>query len=381
MVKLVSELASASTNERSAEGGSLADASVRSWRVILDSPNEVYDIQRTVGVYIGDPHPVNTGVPCVSIGERADGDSRLVKIVTATYRTTPGSNQTDHNSQAPDVRPARFTISSTLMEVPAQKWRELTFNGVNATLGEEVDPLNPAKDRYDNVSVLTPVINISLDQYDTNPTTGLAVSGCVNGDDFRFLNMRILPFHCMLRGINVRPTVETWGSVMFRGFTRTYEFMVYPHDFVQATDPKSPTALRDGAKPSRFGFWVDQILEGFNIINDGLGNVEVDQKGLNLAHDVGKVVVPLALAQGTQGTKMRAVVPIVFPDANEPNAFCQRPSAQPVALNLDGTPRNVNRTNAPPGWEPVLRKKYVTAKALAFGNNFANLGIRVQEIL
>lgn len=370
---IVSEIQSGSSNERSCEGGSLADTSVRTWRIVLSSPSEAYNISQEIGVRIGDAHPLNTNVPCVSIAERADGDSRLVRLVTATYRTTPGgSGQNDPNQDSPDVRPARFTISSTLIEVPAQKWAELTFTGDAAQLGADEDPLNPAKDRYDNASMLTPVINISLEQYDSSPTSRLDIVGSVNSDDFSFLGLRIFPYHCMLRGITVRPTVESHGGGIYRGFVRSYEFMVYP----------PAASVVGGVSPSRFGFWVDQILEGFNIINaNQLNNPEVFADGLVLEHKDGKVLEPpagaKAIAAGTAGKKMRAVVPIYFPGGG----WCQRPSAQPVALNLDGTPRNVNRAGAPAGWEPVLRKKYVTAKDTKFGDNFVKLGVRVAEIL
>jgi hypothetical protein len=126
MPKLVREIASGSENSRSLENSQTADVSVRTFRVILDSASEAYDVQEAVGVYIGDVHPVNSNLPCVSISEKAEGDSRVVRIVTVNYRTSPGADPgSDPNKQPPDIRPAQFAISSSLMEVPATRWRRV----------------------------------------------------------------------------------------------------------------------------------------------------------------------------------------------------------------------------------------------------------------
>lgn len=132
MPKLVREIVSGQENSRSLEDSQSADVSVRTFRIVLNSPSEAYDIQQAIGVYIGDVHPVNDKLPCVSISEKPDGDSRVVRIVTANYRTSPGADpNNDPNSQPPDIRPAQFSISSSLMEVPATRWRRV---------GRQVDP-------------------------------------------------------------------------------------------------------------------------------------------------------------------------------------------------------------------------------------------------
>jgi len=352
MPKLVKEITSGQSNERSADGGGLADTSVRTWRVILSSPAEAYDIQNTVGVKIGDLHPVNTSVPCVSISERPDGDSRVVRLVTATYRTTAGSSTaTDPNTQPPDIRPARFTISSTPIELPADKWRMIENHLGQEEIGERADPLNPVNDRYDGVTVLEPLITISIEQFTFDATGWLDAVGDINSDDTNFGELQIDKHKCMLRSINVRPVVETFGATLYRGFTRSYEFAIHYR-----------------------GWYIDQILEGFNIKNQNLNGIGVWNEGLNLQHDDGKVLVDAAggyqLAANTNGKKMRAVIPITTLDGG----WMQRPSAQPVALNIDGTPRNAEV-------DGVLRRKYVTQFRRAFGPNFVNLGVRIQDIL
>jgi hypothetical protein len=125
-VKSVAEITSGGSNERSVDGGQLADVSVRNWRVILESPAAAYDIQEAIRVWIGDTHPVNGNLPCVSISEKVEGESRVVRVITATYRTTPGADpENDPNTQPPDIRPATYSITSSLMEVPATSWRKV----------------------------------------------------------------------------------------------------------------------------------------------------------------------------------------------------------------------------------------------------------------
>jgi hypothetical protein len=268
-------------------------------------------------------------------------------LVTATYSTTAGSTQNDPNSQPPDIRPARFTISSAPIELPADKWRMIENHLGAEEIGDLVDPLNPVNDRYDGVTVLEPLITISIEQFESSATGNLIAIGDINSDDTNFGALEIKKNKCMLRSISVRPVVETFGATLYRGFTRSYEFAIHYR-----------------------GWYIDQILEGFNIKNQNLNGVGVWNEGLNLQHEDGKVAQPLRLADNTNGKKMRAVIPIATLDGG----WMQRPSAQPVALNIDGTPRNAEANG-------VLRRKYVTQFQRVFGPNFVNLGVRIQDIL
>lgn len=362
MPKLVKEVTSGSSNERSSEGGKTADTSVRTFRIILSSPDEAYNVQQAIGVYVGSRHPVNTNLPCVSISERAEGESRVVRIVTATYKTNAGNGQQDPQLTEPELRPAKFAISASLAESPAEQWRRVSRISLTQDLlafeGAWEEPTNPVGDMYDGVSTLTPIITISVEQFDSSPTDNLAKVGYINADLIYFGSLKIYPASCMLRSINVRPVVESFGDVTYRGFTRSYEFAIKPY------------VIEDGLV--KCGGWIiKQILEGFNIKNSGLGVAGVFQDGLVLEHLNGHVDTDnLRLAVGLEDKKARAVVPIHFPGGK----WCQRPSAQPVALNADGTPRDVEN-------DGVTQYGYITQTFARFGNNFRNLGVRVEEIL
>lgn len=371
MPKLVSEISQGGSSERSVDGGTSADVRTRNWRVILTHPDEAYDVQQTIGVAVGDPHPTTPTLPCVSISERAEGDSRMVRTVTATYRTTPGDADGGGggggggNLSAPDIRPARFSITSSLIEVPAMEWRKI---------GQVWEPINPNKpfgngamqdglggveevltpgtfDRIDGVTKLVPVININIEQFDNSPTSRLDDAGKVNNDKFKFLGLDVEKYTCMLRNISVRPHIETWGRYVYRGFMRSYEFSIKTHG----------------------GWVIDQILEGFNVINNRLGDDDVDEDALSLEHtEDGFIKEPRELAAGTQLKKVRASVLI----SSKGGGSMQRPSSMPVAINEDGTPRNVITQNP-----PVLRRRYLVQGDATFGDNFANMGVRVNEIV
>jgi hypothetical protein len=226
-------------------------------------------------------------------------------------------------------------------------------NEPQGEIGEPETPLNPNKDRYDGVSMLVPIISINIEQFDNFPTRRLDDAGKINADEFTFLGLTIAKYSCMLRNIAVRPVVESFGDATYRGFMRTFEFAIKTNG----------------------GWLIEQLVEGFNIKNDGLGRADVDQEALNLEHEDGGRVKgwPNApeLAAGTQGKKMRACVLISGRDG----AVVQRPSAMPVALNLDGTPRKIDQV------PPVLTQRYLTQDVVPFGNNFVNMGIRIHDIV
>lgn len=349
MPKKVSEITAGQSNERSVDGGQQADISVRSWRIILNSPSEAYNIQQAVGVYIGDPHPVNAGLPCVSIGERAEGDSRVVRLVTATYRTTPGSDpQGDPNLIEPTVRPANYSISCALMEVPVTE--HLPGEDGGTLLGGP--PRNPIGDMYEGLFKSIPIITIRIEQFEAveaAPVNNLDFVGTINDAAITFVGLAIEKHSCMFRSLDIKPHVETWGQQTQRGFMVAYEFCI-------RTDE------------SKWNFRIPQA--GFNVKNARLNDADVDNGALSLElTDGGRIKnwpTP-EYAVGTQDRKMRANILIAHPDGGA----SQRPSAQPVALNDDGTPRKVE------DGREVIIKTFQVQPQTAFGNNFAQFGCRL----
>jgi len=342
MPKMVSELMQGKSFSRSSQGGSLADTITRTFRIILNSPDEFFSIPDAIDIQIGDLYP-DTDVPCIGYDDKAEGDSRMVRIVTANYQTTPGNDDgsgggTDPGQYSPDVRPANFTTGSSLIQVPVTSWKKL----VNGVLNVSEPAVNPVMERYDGTSKLVPSITISITQYDTDPTRHLNNVGMVNKSAFAFGTMNIPIAECMLRGISNNPHVESFGQNIFRGWMRTYEF-AWCRQLCQ----------------------IDQIVEGFSCQQTGLGDANVDDFALSLKHDDNhEIVVPLALADGVARIS-RAMCAVPREKKQQ-----QLPCVSPIALNTSGTPRSRDL-------KPLI-EIYVAQPTMDFGTNFSGFGIRLR---
>jgi hypothetical protein len=360
MPKLVSELAQGKSFSRSAEGGALADQATRTWKILLNTPNESFVISDAVGVNIGDPLGAANPIPCVSLDVKADGESRLVRIVTAQYRTSAGIGNTDPGTQPPAQRPAIYSMTTSLTEIAA--WGGAPVSG--GVSGSWIPAVNPVGDLVDGVTRLEPVVNINIDQYSYSDMSQLlAYCGYVNSDAFTFSNLSVGVHCCMLQSVSSSPVVEQFGDTTFRGFKVTFGFAVRAHW----------TITRDGFQAIGWDMAVPQT--GFNVYNSGLSRSDVDKKALALEHKAGKVVLvggtyPV-LAIGLEQQKVRAMVSV--PSTGDDGGWMQRPAAQPVALNDDGTPRNADNFSID---QKVLINRICIQPEMTFGRNFSNFGIR-----
>lgn len=325
MPKLVKELPQGKAFSRSAEGGTLADTATRVWKIVLNAPNEGFDISQAVGVQIGDALDNVNPIPCVSLDVKGDGESRMVRIVTAQYRSSPmvdgegGTGLPDPMLVMPDVRPANFSTSTSLYEMPATRWRELP--------GNTWSPVhNPVGDLMDGVTELAPITNIRVTQFQFAP--GTVFSGEVGKVNTETMNLgsylSCSPRTVMFRGVEAQPHVETFGITVYRGFMNSYEFSYRPH-FVEGF--------------GNVGWDILVPLSGFNVkaFNPAAPPANADPWGQPLRHEDGKVVPPLLLPEQTNaGDRVRAMVRIMD---TQGKGTSQNPSAQPVPLNEDGTPR------------------------------------------
>jgi hypothetical protein len=356
MPKLVSELAQGKSFSRSADGGQLADQATRTWKILLNSPNESFIISDAVGVNIGDPLGSENPIPCVSLDVKADGESRMVRIVTAQYRSNAGVGNTDPGLVEPALRPALYSMTTSLTEIAA--WGGAPVSG--GVSGSWIPAVNPVGDLVDGVTRLEPVVNINIDQYSYSDMSQLlAYCGYVNSDAFTFSNLSVGVHCCMLQSISSQAVVEQFGDFKFRGFKVTFGFAVRAHW----------TITREGFRAIGWDMAVPQT--GFTIYNTN-GN-DVDARALAWEHDDnGKVkmdtfgLYPASLASGTSGAKVRAMVTVPA----SAGGWTQRPCAQPVALNDNGTPRS------PTASPPVLVNRICIQPEMTFGRNFSNFGIR-----
>lgn len=348
MPKLVSELAQGNTFARSSDGGALADSATRVWKIILNTPDEALDIFAAIGVNIGDVYSSTNPIPCVSIEGRADGESRLVRIITAQYRTSAGVGSSgggggggggggDPRATAPDLRFASFAVSTSYMEMPAWTWFPspvLVPAGMSAAN-------NPMGDMYDGVSRYEPVVNFSFKQFEPNDPTGkIQHVGKVNSNQGSFGQLSLPPRSALFKACNIEQHVESWGGLTFRGFMVSYEFAYRKNrQNISQSPSASPTA-------TDIGWDIAMPQTGFNVKAfsdiDNAAFASRDPYGQPLKHEAGKVKTPLALPDNVSGgDKVRAMVKIM---EYQEGGASQTPSAQPVALNDDGTPRSPTAT-------------------------------------
>ena len=320
MPRRVSEISSGGQFSRSSEEGRIADSQTRVFKVLLN-PGEGVDIQEACGVYIGNPHPSTQGIYCTSFSAQFDGESRTVLICTFQYGSTAaasgGESGEDPKSTSPDIRPANWTTSTSLVEVPAREWYVVDESG-DAIPGKE-PAQNSADEMYDGISYLTAMVNISVDQLEaTDPTRHIAYCGKVNKVALSLGSLSMEPRTLMFRGVSCKPTVESYGKLIFRGWIATYEF-AYRSDTWDLRVPQSGLTVK--------------------AFNPAAPRADQDPYGQMLKHTSGGKIKtgPLELPETvTAGDRGRAAVRVFSYDNG---GASQLPSAQPIALNDDGTPR------------------------------------------
>jgi len=350
----VSEISSGAQFSRSSNEGQLADTQTRVFRILRSSADETVDIQAACNVKIGDQHPYNLNLYCVSFDARFEGDSRMVVAATFNYQSTASAGSSsggaDPRSQPPDVRPANWTTSTSLVEVPVSTWHRRI--GIERWGDEEEPAANPVGDIYDGVTKLAPVVTISIKQFNaTDPTVNLQYAGCVNSEQIVIGNLTMKPSTVLFRGISYEPVVESWGGRTFRGWSATYEFAYRQNptkvwtgvDFFPGGGPKSETAV-----VVDLGWDIAVPVTGFNVravAPSAEVSPAIDIFGQPLAHYEGKVtrgsfspegvftpneLFDYQLPFGTKtGDRVRAMVKVFD---YESGGTAQAPSASPIAL-------------------------------------------------
>jgi len=375
MPNLVSEITEGVGFSYSSEQGQVAAAQPRIFRVVLNEPGELINIEEVCGVRIGGELRPGAKLFCTSFDARYEGNSRMVLLCTFQFRNTPDASSSaggqDPKSMPPDVRPADWSISSSLAEAPVYSWQRV--GAINPDpIGDPGVPKNAAGDRFDSVTKLEPIVTISVVHWETNdPTTNVQHVGKINELAFQVGSLLCLPHTLMLRGITAQPAVESWGGAVYRGWNATYEF-AYRANLVRGLWWETDAAIR--AVEQEIGWDIAVPETGFNVIAFPPGQPRDDQDvfGQPLKHKDGKIDTnPLQLADGTAaGDRVRAMVKVSdFQDGGT----SQAPSAQPVALNEDGTPRKSFGDGAAD--PPVIIKRYRVYDTYQYSNfNLRGLG-------
>jgi hypothetical protein len=343
MPKMVSEITQGSTFEFSSEDQNTSAQAVRVFRIIKSDPTEFIDLPVQCNAPIGSEHPRNNGLFCTNFSGAYEGESRMVILATFNYRTTPSQAASgggdDPNSQSPELRPANWYTTSSIIEVPAQTWYWASGanGGVNAVGTATV---NPVGDLYEVVTKPTAIITIHIEQWEvSDPTRHCLHAGKTNQNTLELGSLNMARRTVMFRGVQSRPATESFAGLMRRGWQCSYEFLYKPnlstyHTASSESNNNVQLAL------DYVGWDVLQPLSGFNVraFTPNFVSIINDNFGQPLKQDdEGKVVTPLALPDGTAvNDKVRAMVKIGI----KGGYTGQRPSAQPIPLNPDGTPRS-----------------------------------------
>jgi hypothetical protein len=374
MPKMTKEVYAGVQYDFSSEEGQIASSTTRVFRIIKSDVSEYINVSATCGVQIGQEHPSESGLYCASYSAQYDGDSRMVIVATFNYRTTPGGGDAgqDPGQFSPDIRPANWSISTTLTEAPAFEWKPFG-DAVNQVIGGGPDwraPVNPAGDRYEGVTKLVPISTITIEQFELiDPTRHSNLVGYINSAEFVIGTLTCPRHTVMFRGVSTQPALEQWGSVLYRGWKASYEFVFKRNLIHLDNNPNS--------SPVALGWDHAQIVEGINIINKNYGSI-----GAAAASDVwaGSLALKkkeseggiateiegwpdnISIVENTEGSKVRGM--ILIGEGAKPT---QRPCALPIALNPDGTPRFPFRT------PPVLVYTYQVQDDY----DFSNFGLRL----
>lgn len=356
MPKNVVELSQGNTFSRSSDTNAVVDSATRVYKVILSSPDEAWDLSTVVGVYIGDPYSGDNPIPCVSLDAKADGESRLVRIVTATYRATPGFSSAgaggDPKNDPPAVRPALWSMSTSLSEIATYVGRKVT----NGTSGPPQAIVNPNGDLYDGTMRLEPVVTINVDQYSyTDQSDLLAYVGFVNSDTLTFSALTIYPHCCMLQGISSSPVVENFGGRTFRGFKVSFQFAVRAHW----------AWTRNGFQAIGWDHAIPQT--GFNVRRTNGGAQSVQDDAIPSKHDALYNLIEPTQPLISENKVARAMTTIPGTDGKKRQAV----ASQPVALNDDGSPRSQSYSAE----QRVIINRWCLQPERVFGTNFSAFGI------
>jgi hypothetical protein len=359
MPKGVTEISQGNQFSRSANEGQLADSATRTFRVLLNSPSEVFDIQASCGVFVGDPHPTNPNIYCASFDAKYEGDTRMVLVATFNYQSAAtasdsgggggGGGGGGSKTISPEIRPANWSLSTELTEVPLRMWRFRT--GIDEWSPSSSTPRNPVGDMYEGLTKLMPMTTIKVTQFVLggagDPTAHAYFVGEINDDTIQLGNIVAQPHTLMLRSLSATPAVESYGRLVFRGWTTEYTFLLR-NDFVSVSFDLTGEA--NTSTTINIGWDAAIIVEGRNVtaFNPAAAAAWQDPFGQPLkAGPDGAALDPnnLALPTGVAaGSRQRAHVGITgFSD----RGMSQSPAGEPIALNLDGTPRKISGSRGP----------------------------------
>lgn len=377
MPKMVSEIPAGRDFQFSGKEQELAVTTNRIFRIIRLSPDEFIDLPVVCNIRVGDahPNPQLSLLRCTNYEAQVEGEGRMVILATFTYELQNPYGGEDGGQGSggsggrlelnPEIRWAEWSVSSSLMEMPAYTWQNVT--AIDGSYGSAVPAANPAGDRYDGVTKTEPVVTISISQFERrDPTRYLEHLGKTNQNQLNIGSLICQRRSLMFKDLQFKSAGEQYGALLYRGYDVTYQF-VYRRNHTKGI------SIGGVRQDMNMGWDIAVPQTGINVLAftpPGDSNID-DPFGQPLKHAGGKIGLvgglPV-LPQGvTDGDKVKAMVKVF---EYEDGGASQSPSAQPVALNDNGRPRKITAT------PPVLVKQYKVTDEADFSQIFAHIRLR-----
>lgn len=380
MPKMVSEVPAGREYQFTGKQGELAVSTNRIFRIIRTSPDEFIDLPVACNIRVGDahPNPQLSLLRCTNYQAQVEGEGRMVILATFSYElqnpwagedggqgSSGGGGRLELN---PEIRWAEWSVSSSLMEVPAYTWQRVT--ALDGSFGSTTAAANPVGDQYDGVTRTEPVVTISISQYEQrDPTKNLEHLGKTNQNAVKIGSLLCQRRSLMFKDLQFKSAGEQYGALLYRGYDVTYQF-VYRRNHVKG--------LWIGGIPQdmNIGWDIAVPQTGLNIKNTYFPSVSnaqssrVEAGSLLLQHENYKIKgwpSTIGPAEGTGGEKTRAMILV---HEYENGGASQTPCAQPIPLNDDGTPR---WNGADPN---VIVKQYKVTDEADFGQIFSHIRLR-----
>jgi hypothetical protein len=378
MPKMVSEIPAGREYQFSAQPGELAVTTNRIFRIIRNTPDEFIDLPTACGISVGDPHP-NPQLSllyCTNYQAQVEGEGRMVILATFTYEIqnpfagedggTGSGGSGGRLALNPQIRKADWSFSSSLMEVPVYTWRRVTDG--SGAVGTVVPAANAAKDQYDGVTKVEPIVTISIQQFETlDPTRYLQHLGKTNDKTVKIGSLDCTRRTLMFRDLQFKSTSEQYGALLYRGWDVTYQF-AYRRNRQVGIWYGSIFGGGAGSSGDVDAGWDMAIPEsGINVIAFNPADAGTDREPYGQPLDMldGKVKTPLALPPNVAaGDKVRGMIKVM--DYQEGGASIA-PCGLPIPLNDDGRPRKHTATPA------VLVKQYMVTDEADFQTIFAHI--------
>lgn len=394
----------------------------RKFKIVKDSPGEIFSIPTLLGLDIGSSFPGvgNENITVVSIEDEPDDESRMSRLVTVTYESPSNSGQASGGGgsgggggssggsapSAPNVRPPNVAVDSSFEMIPSNNW---IVNPTNLAAQNNIIAFQPSGEIVEGLTRPARSVVFTITQFvDTDPLALSDLVGHVNNATFTLKGEQFPARTLLLKSISSRPVVQEFQGQQYAGWT-------YSIQIAYRSNKQWVVADESAAHPwvnseQEIGWDMAVPLRGLNVLNDahltgGVFTYPIDptawnlynteQGGLKLsAQGVGPVPIPVAgatMSAWWAGTRFPTPGSDAGPITSNTcyqqygraqvvrqtstGMWEQADAAQPVPLNPDGSPRarwNLANNGIFPAEQAILAYR----RGIYPHTDFAQLGIR-----